>query len=80
MTAITKNQQLQAIFSQETTSTSLLQSPTHTEQLSEANKGDSLASETVVSQSEATKITSLEEPQLETLDTSNQGANSFKKI
>ena len=66
--------QLKAIFSQETTSTPIFQTQTQAEQLSEAHKGDSLASEPVVSHIEATKITSFEEPQSETLTMVNRAA------
>ena len=55
MSVVTEIPHLKAIFSQATTSTSILQAQPITEQLSEANKGDSLALETVVSQPETTR-------------------------
>ena len=67
--ALKNNPRFKVILSQETTDPSILKAPTINEQLSEANKGDSFASETVVSQPETTKIPSIKESHEVTLST-----------
>ena len=71
---MTKFPQLKATLTQATTSTPIFETQPQAKQLSEARVGDTIASEPVVSQIEATKITSIEEPQSETLSLANRAA------